>query len=82
MASGSMGRVMRQGMLPCRGVSLSRSSTIDSYQQVDALPRFKREAELASSIGHEKSSRSWTSTVPRMRVVHRDGAPRGRELGA
>jgi serine/threonine-protein kinase len=53
LAAGAMGTVYE-----ARHVALGRRFavkvlTIDSRQQADALPRFKREAEAATAIGHE-----------------------------
>ena len=53
LAAGAMGTVFE-----ARHVALGRRFavkvlTIDSRQQADALPRFKREAEAATAIGHE-----------------------------
>ncbi len=53
LAAGAMGIVYEARHVALQRRFAVKVLSIDSRQQADALPRFKREAELSSSIGHE-----------------------------
>lgn len=53
LAAGAMGTVFEASHVALQRRFAVKVLTIDSRQQADALPRFKREAELSSAIGHE-----------------------------
>lgn len=53
LAAGAMGTVYEARHVALQRRFAVKVLTIDSRQQADALPRFKREAELSSALGHE-----------------------------
>jgi serine/threonine-protein kinase len=53
LAAGAMGTVYEARHVALQRRFAVKVLTIDSHQQADALPRFKREAELSSALGHE-----------------------------
>jgi serine/threonine-protein kinase len=53
LAAGAMGVVYEARHVVLQRKFAVKVLSIDTRQQADALPRFKREAELSSSIGHE-----------------------------
>ena len=53
LAAGAMGTVFEAKHVALQRRFAVKVLSIDSRQQADALPRFKREAELSSAIGHE-----------------------------